>query len=215
MAKGGNIFKRKDGRWEVRYIKGYTSTADNPGSRTRIVIGTPKSDTSIRTIPITDYTAELCGKMNPHSSAAYVLTGTENYMEPLRFVTRLGKLCIIELLLHEQIGIFRLQALDGGQLFQRQIVKRLLRCLVDEDVALVRIVIFSGIPGLAIGGVDISGFGIVDDVRFQNGDLCHLSSSPAADEAVQQATHRASTDRRAKAETPLQARSHRFLHCGR
>ena len=55
-----------------------TSTADNPGSRTRIVIGTPKSDTSIRTIPITDYTAELCGKMNPHSSAAYVLTGTEN-----------------------------------------------------------------------------------------------------------------------------------------
>lgn len=47
-----------------------TSTADNPGSRTRIVIGTPKSDTSIRTIPITDYTAELCGKMNPHSSAA-------------------------------------------------------------------------------------------------------------------------------------------------
>ena len=78
-------------------------------------------------------------------------------LEPLRFVTRLGKLCIIELLLHEQIGIFRLQALDGGQLFQRQIVKRLLRCLVDGDVALVRIVIFSGIPGLAIGSVDISG----------------------------------------------------------
>lgn len=117
MAKGENIFKRKDGRWEVRYIKGYTSTTDNPGSRTRIVIGTPKSDTSIRTIPITDYTAELCGKMNPHSSAAYVLTGTENYMEPLRFVTRLGKLCIIELLLHEQIGIFRLQALYGGSFF--------------------------------------------------------------------------------------------------
>lgn len=38
-------------------------------------------------------------------------------LEPLRFVTSLGKLCIIELLLHEQIGILRLQALDGGQLF--------------------------------------------------------------------------------------------------
>ena len=38
-------------------------------------------------------------------------------LEPLRFVTRLGKLCIIEFLLHEQIGILRLQALDGGQLF--------------------------------------------------------------------------------------------------
>ena len=51
-------------------------------ARTRIVISTPKSDTSIRTIPITDYTAELCGRMNPHSSAAYVLTGTDSFMEP-------------------------------------------------------------------------------------------------------------------------------------
>lgn len=41
-------------------------------ARTRIVISTPKSDTSVRTIPVTDYTAELCGKMAPHSSAAYV-----------------------------------------------------------------------------------------------------------------------------------------------
>ena len=76
-------------------------------------------------------------------------------LEPLRFVTRLGKLCIIELLLHKQIGILRLQALDGGQLFQRRIVKRLLRRLVDDDVALVRIVVFFGIPGLAVAGVDI------------------------------------------------------------
>ncbi|MFR6375560.1 MAG: tyrosine-type recombinase/integrase [Oscillospiraceae bacterium] len=68
-----------------------TSTADNPGSRTRIVIGTPKSDTSIRTIPITDYTAELCEKMNPHSSAAYVLTGTENFMEPRTLQYRMEK----------------------------------------------------------------------------------------------------------------------------
>ena len=32
-----------------------TNAAGNSGLRTRIVIGTPKSDTSIRTIPITDY----------------------------------------------------------------------------------------------------------------------------------------------------------------
>ena len=81
-------------------------------------------------------------------------------LEPLRFVTRLGKRRIIELLLHEQIGIFRLQALDGGQRFQRKIIKRLLRGLVDDDVALMRIVVFLGIPGLAIGSVDISGFGM-------------------------------------------------------
>ena len=54
-------------------------------------------------------------------------------LEPLRFVTSLGKLCIIELLLHEQIGIFRLQALDGGQLFQALLVKELLRRLMQYD----------------------------------------------------------------------------------
>ena len=63
-------------------------------------------------------------------------------LEPLRFVTSLGKLCIIELLLHEQIGIFRVQALDRRQFFQRLIVKRIFRRLVDDDVALVRIVVF-------------------------------------------------------------------------
>lgn len=56
-------------------------TDGTESTRTRIVIGTPKSDTSIRTIPMTDYAAALCGKMNPESPAAYVLTGTEAYME--------------------------------------------------------------------------------------------------------------------------------------
>lgn len=60
-------------------------------ARTRIVISTPKSDTSVRTIPVTDYTAELCGKMAPHSSAAYVLTGTENFMEPRTLQYRMEK----------------------------------------------------------------------------------------------------------------------------
>ena len=72
----------------------------------------------------------------------------------------LGKRRIIELLLYKQIRIFCLQALDCGQFFQRQIVKRSLRSLVDDDVALVRIVVFLGIPGLAVAGVDISGLGI-------------------------------------------------------
>ena len=81
-------------------------------------------------------------------------------LELFCLVTRLGKFCIIELLLHKQIGILRLQALDGGQFFQRQLVKRFLRRLVDDDVALMRIVVFWGMPGLAIGSVDISGFGM-------------------------------------------------------
>ena len=76
------------------------------------------------------------------------------------FLACLGKRRIIELLLHKQIRILRLQALDGGQRFQRKIIKRLLRGLVDDDVALMRIVVFLGIPGLAVAGVDISGLGI-------------------------------------------------------
>lgn len=51
-------------------------------AKTKIVIGSPKSDNSARTIPISDYAAELFRKMNPQSPAAFVLTGTSHYMEP-------------------------------------------------------------------------------------------------------------------------------------
>ncbi len=65
---------------------------DMAGSaRTRLVIGTPKSDTSMRTIPLTDYTVELCGKMRPKSSTTYILTGTEKCMEPRTLQYRMEK----------------------------------------------------------------------------------------------------------------------------
>ena len=54
----------------------------NREMKTRIVIGSPKSDTSARTIPISDYTAGLCRKMDPNNQTAYVLTGSGRYMEP-------------------------------------------------------------------------------------------------------------------------------------
>lgn len=66
-------------------------TDASSSARTRIVIGPPKSGTSVRTIPLTDYAAELCGKMNPHSSAAYVLTGAEECMEPRTLQYRMEK----------------------------------------------------------------------------------------------------------------------------
>ena len=66
-------------------------TDASSGARTRIVIGPPKSGTSVRTIPLTAYAAELCGKMNPHSSAAYVLTGAEECMEPRTLQYRMEK----------------------------------------------------------------------------------------------------------------------------
>lgn len=61
------------------------------GAKTKIVIGTPKSDTSMRTIPMTDDTAKLCQRMNPGCSQAFVLTGSSDYMEPRALQYRLKK----------------------------------------------------------------------------------------------------------------------------
>ena len=60
-------------------------------NRTRIVIGSPKSDTSIRTIPITDHTVALCHRFEVKNAAAFILTGTEKYMEPRTLQYRIEK----------------------------------------------------------------------------------------------------------------------------
>lgn len=59
--------------------------------RTKIVITSPKSDTSLRRIPLTENTAALCRKMQCANPGAYVLTGTEQYMEPRTLQYRLQK----------------------------------------------------------------------------------------------------------------------------
>ena len=66
-------------------------TAMESESRTRVVIGAPKSDTSVRTIPLTDYAATLCRQFAVRNAAAYILTGTENYMEPRSLQYRIEK----------------------------------------------------------------------------------------------------------------------------
>ena len=60
-------------------------------NRTHIVIGAPKSATSIRTIPLTDHAAELCRKFAVYNGNAYILTGTEKYMEPRMLQYRIEK----------------------------------------------------------------------------------------------------------------------------
>ena len=65
-------------------------TAAANGARTRIVIGAPKSDTSMRTIPMTDYVTELCSRFQAKNTA-YILTGTEEYMEPRTLQYRIAK----------------------------------------------------------------------------------------------------------------------------
>lgn len=64
-----------------------TDTAE----KTKILIGAPKSDTSVRTIPLTDNAAELCRKFTVYDPNAYILTGTPKYMEPRRFQYRIEK----------------------------------------------------------------------------------------------------------------------------
>ena len=60
-------------------------------ARTRVVIGSPKSDTSIRTIPLTNYAAGLCRKFKASTAEAYILTGKEYYMEPRTLQYRIEK----------------------------------------------------------------------------------------------------------------------------
>ncbi len=60
-------------------------------NRTRIVISQPKSETSVRTIPMTDYTVRLCEKFAVKNASAYILTGTENYIEPRVLQYRIEK----------------------------------------------------------------------------------------------------------------------------
>ncbi|MCD8086242.1 MAG: tyrosine-type recombinase/integrase [Clostridiales bacterium] len=54
----------------------------NTENKTIIVIGPPKSRSSVRTIPIPDGMVALCKQFRPASGTGFVLTGTEQYMEP-------------------------------------------------------------------------------------------------------------------------------------
>ncbi|WP_298025331.1 site-specific integrase [uncultured Dysosmobacter sp.] len=60
-------------------------------SKTKVMIGSPKSDTSIRTIPLTENAVRLCGQYDPHRPAAFLLTGTEQFMEPRQVQRMLAK----------------------------------------------------------------------------------------------------------------------------
>ena len=67
------------------------NTEAEGASRTRIVIGAPKSDTSARTIPLTRCAADLCRRFAVQNTQAYILTGTEAYMEPRTLQYRIQK----------------------------------------------------------------------------------------------------------------------------
>ncbi len=60
--------------------------------KTKIVIGKPKSDSSVRTIPIPASMLDVCARFDPHCPSAFVLTGTQDCLEPRKLQRRLQKL---------------------------------------------------------------------------------------------------------------------------
>ena len=89
--KWGNIDLKEQTIRIIATLQRLHDTAMESETRTRVVIGAPKSDTSVRTIPLTDYAATLCRKFAVRNAAAYILTGTENYMEPRSLQYRIEK----------------------------------------------------------------------------------------------------------------------------
>ena len=64
---------------------------DGDDKQTKILIGSPKSGQSARVISLSEQLADLCGRMKSANDAAYVLTGTERYIEPRTLQYRLKK----------------------------------------------------------------------------------------------------------------------------
>lgn len=60
-------------------------------SRTRVRLGSPKSDASARTIPLSAGAVRLCQLSGPGPEAAYVLTGEERWMEPRTLQRRMQR----------------------------------------------------------------------------------------------------------------------------
>ena len=67
------------------------NTNPNAGTKTKLLVGSPKSDASWRVIPLSDDAAALCQAMAHFSSDAYILTGKPEPMEPRALQYRLKK----------------------------------------------------------------------------------------------------------------------------
>ena len=63
----------------------------NAGGKTELVIGDPKSETSARTIPLSDLAVNLCRQIGPGRPLDFVLTGTEHCMDPRAMQYRMKK----------------------------------------------------------------------------------------------------------------------------
>ena len=60
-------------------------------SQTKIVISRPKSDTSVRIIPMSEQAIMLCRQFKSKNNSDYILTGNTKYMEPRVLQNRIKK----------------------------------------------------------------------------------------------------------------------------
>lgn len=65
--------------------------AEADGARTAMVIGTPKSDSSFRLIPLMPDMEALCSRFHSTAEEAFVLTGTDKCMDPRTLQRHLKK----------------------------------------------------------------------------------------------------------------------------
>lgn len=80
--KWGNI-SLENSTLSVEFTMQRLQDPGNDYQKTRVLITSPKSDTSCRVIPLTSFAAGLCRQMQCEEPDAYVLTGSsEHYIEP-------------------------------------------------------------------------------------------------------------------------------------
>ena len=72
----------------VQRIKDLDGTPEN---KTKLLISDPKTYSSSRVIPLTEYTAALCMRYKAEDPEAYILTGTRTLMEPRMMQYRIKK----------------------------------------------------------------------------------------------------------------------------
>ena len=64
---------------------------EDGGPRTKVVVGSPKSDLSSRIIPLSDAAVGLCKLMEVKDRSAYILTGNSEFIEPRTLQYRLKR----------------------------------------------------------------------------------------------------------------------------
>lgn len=87
-------------------------------TRTELVIGEPKTDSSYRTIPLMPDLAALCRRFYPQNPDAYVLTGTGRCMDPRKLQRRLkeytNRCRITEVHFHTLRHTFATRCIEAG-----------------------------------------------------------------------------------------------------